>query len=217
MENSIMTNPFAKKNLLTTQNDSKSFDNITEKRSIGLETDFCFDKPKIVWPEIPEQFKANQKFEPLTTEKSLKTSAVFESDVPFFDLKNKLTDPIFLLNNMNNPKSDNISFYYRYPDVALPLNQRKTIHKALSNNLKRPSDNDENLVWYRMFSEKWRKALLSVFESLKHGFTDCFYFIQENLTILFERDKRDMTLKAYMQLTSIALREDLKKMGKIYL
>jgi hypothetical protein len=75
--------------------------------------------------------------------------------------------------------------------------------------------NHENLSWYRQFSEKWRKALLSVFETLKYDYIDMFYFVQENLTVLFERRKSDSSIRAYLQLNSLALAEDFKINGKI--
>ena len=217
-DNLILNNPFAKIQSVNSDYGSQ-VDSIVENDQIILNSDnaFYFDElnlksnVKYVDSEI---LTALHKSRRLVTEKSLKTSIIFESNQPFLSLKSKLSDPIFLLRNMRDPKNDGISFYYRYPDVALPSNQRKNIHKALSNNIKTKSNEDENIIWYKMFSEKWRKALLSAFEALKHGFTDCFYFIQENLTIFFEKDTNDLTFKAYMQLSTIGLAEDLKQLGK---
>lgn len=153
----------------------------------------------------------------LNVEKSLKTSVIFESNMSLSYLKTKLSDPNFLMQKMKHPGNDNLSFYYRYPDTNLPLNQKKNIHKALSNNFLKANKTDENLIWYKLFSEKWRKALLSAFETLKHGLVDCFYFVQENLSVFFEREVHTFTMKAYMQLTSLALAEDLNNNGKISL
>ena len=147
-------------------------------------------------------------------EKSLKTAVIFESDKALTQWKKKMSDPHYVIEAMKDPSSTNISCYYRYPDVSLPSNQKKNIHKVLSNISKKHAMNsDENLTWYRMFSEKWRQALLSVFDTFKHGFVDYFYFIQENLTILFERSLKDSSVKARMQLTSLALAEDLRFNG----
>lgn len=150
----------------------------------------------------------------LSVEKSLKTSIIFESDKSLSHWQAKISNPLYLLQSMKDPGNENIAFYYRYPDVTLPTNQKKNIHKAISSNSTKSNSRDENLIWYRMFSEKWRKALLSAFETLKHGFIQMFYFVLENLTVLFERDAIYGTLRAYMQLTSPALAEDFKKNGK---
>lgn len=150
-------------------------------------------------------------------EKSLKTAVIFESDKALNHWKKKMSDPRYIMDAMKDTSSDNMLFYYRYPDVSLPHNQKKNIHKALSNISKKHTSNDENLSWYRMFSEKWRQALLSVFDTFKHGFVDNFYFVQENLTVLFERSNCDSSLKARMQLTSLALAEDLKNNGTLFL
>ena len=146
-------------------------------------------------------------------EKSLKTSVIFESDKSLTHWKKKMSDPHYIIESMKDPSNNNISFFYRYPDVSLPVNQRKNIHKALLNSSKKHVSNDENLIWYRLFSEKWRQALLSVFDTFKHGLVDYFYFVQENLTVLFERSLHDSSLKARMQLTTLALAEDLKNNG----
>lgn len=158
---------------------------------------------------------SNSKSSSLIVEKSLKTSITIESDHSLADWNIKLSDPKYLMQSMKNPGNDNLITYYRYPDIALPSDQKKCIHKALSKNSKKVISSEENLIWYRMFSEKWRKSLLSAFETLKYGFINNFYFIQEDVTILFERNPQDFILRAYLQLSSLALKEDLRINGII--
>lgn len=218
-ENNYLINPFAKVQV----NDSS--ESSSKKLLIDLpETndDIVFkESDYIVAPQRPTLITEASSFQNIVdpaqfvVEKSLKTSVIFESDISLSFLKNKLMDPIYLMQKMKDPTSDTLSFYYRYPDSTLPSNQKKNIHKALSSNVTKMNKNDENLSWYKMFSEKWRKALLSAYETLKYGSINYFYFVQENLTVLFERDTHDFTLKACMQLTSLALGEDLKNNGKV--
>lgn len=217
-EKDSLSNPFSKIQVADSFDDlskSKLHDPLEKSMDIVFnESDYIeLQKPSFC-SEIPYFQKAIEPKQ-FIVEKSMKTLVVFESNTSLSYLKIKLLDPNYLLQKMREPGNDNLSFYYRYPDTNLPSNQKKNIHKALSNNLPRSNKTDENLIWYKMFSEKWRKALLSAYETLKHGLIDCFYFVQENLTVLFERDVRNFTMKAYMQLTSLALAEDLKNNGKV--
>lgn len=178
------------------------------------ESDYIVPQKSLLSSEISSCHKTFD-LKNFNVEKSLKTSIIFESNMSLMYLKTKLSDPNFLMQKMKHSGNDNLSFYYRYPDTNLPLNQKKNIHKALSTNFPKSIKTDENLIWYKLFSEKWRKALLSAYETLKHGLIDCFYFVQENLSVFFERDIHNFTMKAYMQLTSLALAEDLNNNGKI--
>lgn len=222
-ENDTLINPFAKLqayNLYDSDNllkKSKLADSAEESMNIVFnESDYIAPQKSFLSSEISScQNIFNSKH--FNVEKSLKTSVIFESNISLSYLKTKLSDPNFLMQKMKYPGNNNLSFYYRYPDTNLPLNQKKNIHKALSNRFPKSNKADENLIWYKLFSEKWRKALLSAFETLKHGLVDCFYFVQENLSVLFERDVRNYTMKAYMQLTSLALAQDLNNNGKICL
>jgi hypothetical protein len=212
-------NPFAKIQMNDSSKDnlleSKFHDPIEEIRDIVFnELDYIAPQKYLssVTPSCRKIFEPKKFF----VEKSMKTLVIFESNTSLSYLKSKLSDPNYLLQKMKDPGNDNLSFYYRYPDTNLPLSQKKNIHKALSSTFSNSSKADENLIWYKMFSEKWRKALLSAYETLKHGLIDCFYFVQENLTVLFERDIDNFTMKAYMQLASLALAEDLKNNGKTF-
>lgn len=191
--------------------------------SFKSQSNFSFkESDYIINPKIQNDSSINPQTEDAKcdlsdfyVEKSLKTSIIIESDRSLTHWQTKIGNPSYLLQSMKDPGNENIIVYYRYPDMSLPVHQKKNIHKALSNSSIKLNNRDENFDWYRMFSEKWRKALLSAFETLKHGCIQMFYFVLENLTVLFERDSIDGTLKAYMQLTSPALAEDFKKNGKM--
>lgn len=221
-ENVLIANPFAKNqytNFCKTDSENLPDD------YFGFDKEIAFNESDYIAPQrslasvsldiAPSQEVANVN--PFVVEKSLKTSVIFESNLSLSFLKAKFSDSNFLIQKMKGFGKDNLSFYYRYPDTNLPPNQKKNIHKALSNRFGKHDKNDENIAWYKMFSEKWRKALLSAYETFKHGLVDCFYFVQENLTILFERDAHDFTLKAYMQLSSLALVEDLRNNGILFI
>lgn len=186
--------------------------NIPQKSFYDTEFLHSFSKPEIFCETVQS---TNQQQKKSVVEKSLKTSITIESDHSLADWNVKFSDPIYLMQSMINSTNNNIITYYRYPDVALPSNQKKIIHKALSNTSKKLMTSEDNLMWYRMFSDKWRKSLLSAFDTLKYGFINSFYFVQENLTVLFERSSHDLILRAYLQLTSLALKEDLIVNGKI--
>lgn len=220
-ENANLSNPFAKR-----QKEAPEIDIEFEKENSDVKetSEFIFRESDYL---APSKIHENLDFIDSSTlkdalaghknyfdEKSLKTAVIFESDKALNHWKKKMSNPLYIMDSMKDTSSDNMLFYYRYPDVSLPHNQKKNIHKSLSNISKK--SNDENLSWYRMFSEKWRQALLSVFDTFKHGFVDNFYFIQENLTVLFERRNCDSSLKARMQLTSLALAEDLKNNGTLF-
>ena len=217
-ENISLSNPFAKK-----QKEMPSISEITsEKENYGVEesselffkeSDYLFSTKVHKISRSPESLIPKISPNKYIVEKSLKTMVIFESNIALIHWKKKMSDPRYVIEAMKDPSCDNILFYYRYPDVSLPMNQKKNIHKALLNSSKKTIPNDENLSWYRMFSEKWRLALLSVFDTFKLGLVNYFYFIQENLTILFERDVSDSSMKAQLQLTSLALAEDLKNNG----
>lgn len=217
-ENFSLMNPFAKTKI---SNLSENSLNDTIVNPAEADADVIFKESDYTAPQRHSLSSENPFIHKITdpnntiVEKSLKTSVIFESSLSLSYLKTKFSDTNFLIQKMKNLGNDNLSYYYRYPDTALPSTQKKYIHKALSSNLAKLNKNDQNLMWYKMFSEKWRKALLSAHETLKYGLIDCFYFVQENLTVLFERDANDFILKAYMQLTSLALAEDLKHNGQI--
>lgn len=217
-DNDSFTNPFAK---VQSNNLYDNLLNNTLADSPEINDNVVFNELDYFAPQkssLNKEISAFQKIiEPkhFIIEKSLKNSVIFESNMSLSYLKTKLSDPEFLMHKMMSSASDNFSFYYRYPDTNLPSSQKKNIHKALSAHLPKSNKTDENLIWYKMFSEKWRKALLSAYETLKHGLIDCFYFVQENLTVLFERDVLNSSMKAYMQLSSLALAEDLNNNGKI--
>jgi hypothetical protein len=145
-------------------------------------------------------------------EKSLKTAVTIESDKSLKYWNDKLLDPSHLLHSMKNPSNDGVLVYYRYPDSTLPSHQKKAVHRALLQFSKKKVS-DDNLTWYRMFSEKWRKSLISAFYMLKYNLVGNFYFVQDNLTVFFEKNMSDLTIRAYLQLSSLALAEDLKNNG----
>ena len=148
-------------------------------------------------------------------EKSLKTNVIIESPEDLSFWQRELCKPENVQKIMCSWSDNNIQLYYRYPDSSLPAHQKKLIHKALNHAANRPvSKGDETLLWYRQFSENWRKALLSAFEGLKLGTLTCLYFVQEGMTVLFER--QPCGLKAYMKLSSLALADDFKTNGITY-
>lgn len=221
-ENVFIANPFAKNqfiNFCKTDSENIPVDPIGEDREITFNESDYIAPQRLLAPVksdlLPSQEVTNVN--QLVVEKSLKTSVIFESNLSISFLKTKLSDSNFVIQKMKDFGKDNLSFYYRYPDTNLPPNQKKNIHKAFSSSLGKLDKKDENIAWYKMFSEKWRKALLSTYETFKLGLVNCFYFVQENMTILFERDAYDFTLKAYMQLSSLALAEDLGNNGILFI
>jgi hypothetical protein len=217
-ENSQPINPFAKK--------QASIDPISEMSSISLSSfnppssigDFfevdnfseLEKKPSAVEGGIEKtDFSASRG---IKIEKSLKTNVIIESSEDLCFWQRELCNPESVHKIMHYWSENNIQLYYRYPDSSLPVHQKKLIHKALNHGAGKPaSKTDETLVWYRQFSENWRKALLSAFEGLKMGTLNCLYFVQDNMTVLFERQASG--LKAYMKLISLALAEDFKVNG----
>ena len=159
-----------------------------------------------------------QKESTNTCDYSLKTSVIFES---FIDLKQHFSR-ISGTANLEQclrlyPNALNSLIYYRYPESTLPVVQKKNIKKALSmhqaNPTKYNSSEAESLSWYRHFSDNWRKALLSAFENLKLGVISEFFYLQENLTVYFQRDDMSVSPKAYMRLMSYSLLQDFEQHG----
>lgn len=212
-------NPFAKNSSIDTGVDSKLVESLKlSAKHENLDNNLNYDETMFLKPQV--SFSAGSSISLPTArsksvliEKSLKTSVIIEIDKSPINLKSKLSDPAAAVKYMNNPSEINIINYYRYPESSLPTNQKKNIHKALQASSAAIKKNEDNLVWYRMFSEKWRKALLSAFETLKHGYVSMFYFIQENMTVLFEKNG-DSSVKAYLQLASPALADDFQKNGE---
>ncbi len=224
-ENSQPINPFAKKKLAA--------DPISELSSIALSSlnppsssgdffdvdDFSELEKKPSNMPSPEDCQTEKDTAQSQTrvEKSLKTNVIIESPGDLCFWRRELCNPHAIQKIMHSWGDSNIQLYYRYPDSSLPAHQKKLIHKALTHAAHKPvSKADETLIWYRQFSENWRKALLSSFEGLKVGTLSCLYFVQDNMAVLFERQGDNGSLKAFMKLSSLALVEDFKTNGITY-
>lgn len=236
-ENSQPVNPFAKKTMPTDTtaiellnssfttsilNPASSTGDFFEMDSfiVGLEKkpSFVGNNEDDLEERLDEEKNNNNEtsHQILGIEKSLKTSVIIESQEDLAFWQRELCNPEAIQRIMHSWNESNIQLYYRYPDSTLPAHQKKLIHKALNFSASKASTakSDETLLWYRQFSENWRKALLSAFEGLKLGTLDSFYFLQEGMSVLFEKTRNG--LKAYMKLSSLALADDFKANGITY-
>lgn len=219
-ENAAPVNPFAKapaSSSVTKSSQKRESCTATKGKSFFDDDDFgkpSFTKSALDSTPAPETAasKDTSGVSNLATDRSMLTAVTIESGLPLDAWYSELSRPDCLLRSMQTSSADNVTLYYRYPDHTLPQHQKKMIHKALGFN-HRSSKPNETLTWYRQFSENWRKALLSVFETLKFGHVPYFYFVQEDMTVLFERGTGASTIRALLKLSSLALAEDFKTNG----
>lgn len=104
--------------------------------------------------------------------------------------------------------------YYRFPFPELPTNARSKLSKLLSQ-----TGNTECLErdYLRKLVDSWRRSLLHLWEALKTGNTLYFYYLQNDLVVLFGRkeygDERPAQLMAYVARATKSLSTQLKSEG----
>lgn len=99
--------------------------------------------------------------------------------------------------------------YYRFPFPELPVDARGKLSKVLSQ--KSMAEGNLGRGHFQKIVESWRRALLSLYQSLKSGRSDYFYYLQSDLTVLFRREPLDGSLSAFVAKASKSLVKLLKE------
>lgn len=187
-----------------------------------MDDDFLqgLQKPKVPADQIARAEEADSKSsEPvIIVDKSLKTRIVIESASTLAQWQTEWSSPETIHRHMHSWDERHPLLYFRYPESPLPSQQKKLIHKALNivSKATGKESTSETLVWYRQFSHNWKLALSSAFEGLRMGTLYCFYYLQDGMSVLFEKNTDNQVLRAYTRMSSLALMEDLKKYGIKY-
>lgn len=225
-ENVLPSNPFAKNshakaNTLINSSFSLPFSS-QPKKSGFMDDDFLqgLQKPKVPTDQLVhnEETDATVAKSPIIVDKSLKTRIVIESVSALAQWQTEWTSPETIHRHIRSWDERHPLLYFRYPESPLPAQQKKLIHKAI-NIVSKSSGKEstsETLTWYRQFSHNWKLALASALEGLRMGTLYCFYYLQDGMSVLFEKDPENQTLRAYMRMSSLALMEDFKKYGIKY-
>lgn len=99
--------------------------------------------------------------------------------------------------------------YYRFPFPELPVDARGRLSKLLA---QRTEGAELGRSCFQKIVESWRRALLSLYQSLRIGRTEYFYHLQSDLVVLFRRDAKGELL-AHVTKASKALIKLLKEEG----
>jgi len=101
--------------------------------------------------------------------------------------------------------------YYQFPFPSIKKEHHTRLHRLLLAGRHRETDAFEN-VHFNELLECWRRALLSLYESLKSGAMEYFYHIQPEFVILFR--KQDCKINAVIAASkSVPIAKQLGKEG----
>jgi hypothetical protein len=214
----VSINPFAKNQASTAQNTSTTIVGSIREEAKPFTIDFIENdsavsvSKKLAGVFTPAPIGAKMDL-------SLKSSVVFESSCSLEPVYERIRSIPNLLQCLRADNSvPNVLAYYRYPETELPSHQRKLVKKALGaasvRGMREGKTEGEAILWYKHFSDNWRKALVSAFDNLKADLFDCFFFVQENLAVYFELTK-DKGYQAYLRLSSKGLEDDLRGCGNL--